>query len=253
MTFDTHPDLIVQPYSNGVKLVEPNQKRAVQFPSIETLFAMPLMVYFVRFDVTYVDANHFTYLTNIPGNQGYYSDNDLKGTPFSNIFRNETVDILNNENINILNTRRLTIYESTGFRLDDLSFSSLSFKFPLFNSDNKIIGVFGISALTDQSTFTQAENLSSAIDRIINTGLIPHTKNITPGSEINGVYFSNQEIKCIRLIVAGKTIKSIAQQLKLSARTVEYYFSNIKRKLNVKSKSEFIEKVIEHIWPEILL
>jgi len=252
MSFDTHPDLIVQPYLNGIKLVKPKDGLVV-FPSIDSLFAMSLIIYFVGFDATYINANHFTRLTNIPGNQGYYSDMDLKGTPLSVLFQKETVQIFNNENNNLLNTRKLTIYESTGSRLDELSFACLSFKFPVFNSQDKIIGVFGISALTDPSIFKDAENLSTSMERIIQTGLISNSKNLLPGFHIDGVYFSKQEIKCLRLLIAGYTIKSIGQKICLSPRTVEYYLDNIKRKLNVKTKSELIEKVVQHIWPEILL
>ena len=83
--------------------------------------------------------------------------------------------------------------------------------------------------------------------------LIPHSKNIMPGFHINDVCFSKQEIKCLRLLIAGKTIKLIGQHLSLSPRTVEFYLDNIKRKLNVKTKSELIEKVVQCIWTEILL
>ncbi len=252
MNFDTHPDLIVQPYLNGVRLTKPNESPML-FPTIGSLFAMPLMVYFVRFDATYIDANHFIRLTNTPGNRGYYSDRDFKGTPFSDIFQKETVEALSEENNTLLYTKRMNIYESQTFRLDDLAFSSLSFKFPVFDLKDKIIGVFGISALTDTSIFKEAESLPSSMKRIIQTGLIPHSKNIMPGFNVNDIYFSKQEIKCLRLLIASKTIKSIGQQMSLSSRTVEYYLNNIKRKLNVKTKSELIEKMVQHIWPEILL
>ena len=251
MSFDTHPDLMVQPYLNGVKLVKPKNE-AIQFPSIDSLFVMQLIIYFVGFDATYVDANHFTCFTNIPGNQGYYSDKDLKGTLLSSLFQKETVQVFNDENNNLLNTKKLTIYESIGSRLDELSFSCLSFKFPVFNEKDKIIGVFGISALTDSSIFKEAESLSTSLAQIIQTGLLPHSKNIMPGFHIDDVYFSKQEVKCLRLLVAGKTIKLIGQHMDLSPRTVEYYLMNIKHKLNVKTKSELIDKVIQYIWPEIL-
>ncbi len=253
MNFDTHPDLIIHPYLNGIKLIKPNNE-LVSYPNICSLFAMPLMVYFVGFDASYVDANHFIRLTNIPGNQGYYSDKDLKGAPFSNIFKKETVQMLSYENNNLLNTKKLTIYEEIDTRrLDDLSFSSLSFKFPIFDSKDKIIGVFGISALTDKLVFKEAESLAISMERIIQTGLLSPSKNILPGFHINDVYFSQQEIKCLRLLIAGKTIKLIGKHMSLSPRTVEYYLDNIKQKLNVKTKSELIEKVLQHIWPEILL
>jgi DNA-binding CsgD family transcriptional regulator len=41
--------------------------------------------------------------------------------------------------------------------------------------------------------------------------------------------------------------------MNLSSRTIEHYLDHIKRKLNVKTKSELIEKIIQRIWPEILL
>lgn len=252
MRFDTHPDLIVQPYLNGVKLVKQKDETS-RFPSIGSLFAMPLMVYLVDFEASYIDANHFIRLTNIPGDQGYYSDQDLKGMPFSAIFQKESVQTLSSENNQLLKTKKLTIYESIGTRrLDELTFSSLSFKFPIFDSRDKIIGVFGMSALIDK-VFKEAENLATSLERIIQTKLISPAKNFLLGLHINDVYFSQQEIKCLRLLITGKTIKLIGQHMSLSPRTVEYYLNNIKKKLNVKTKSELIEKVVQHIWPEILL
>ncbi len=250
--FDIHSDLIIQPYMKGVKLVDPSDRPAL-FPTIGSMFAMPFMAYFVRFDAHYVDANHFTRLTNIPNNQGYYSEKDLKDTPFSMIFKNETIRSFNHQNRNVLHTKRMNIYESQAFRLDDLSFSCLSFKFPVYHTQDKIIGVFGISALTDNSIFEIAEPLSTSIERIIETGLLPNAKNLLPGYHICDAYFSKQEIKCLRLLIAGRTIKLIGQQMELSPRTVEYYLNNIKHKLNVKTKSELIEKVVQHIWPEMLI
>lgn len=252
INYDTNPELIVQPYLNGVKLSEPTDNSTI-FPSIESLFAMPFMAYFVRFDAHYVDANHFTRLTNIPDNQGYYSEKDLKDTAFSTIFTKETIRSLSHQNRNVFHTKRLKIYDSLAFRQDGLSFSCLSFKLPLYRAQDEIIGVFGISALTDNSVFEVAEPLSTSIERIIQTGLISHSKNIIPGTHICDVYFSNQEIKCLQLLLSGKTIKLIGLHMSLSPRTVEYYLNNIKRKLQVKTKSELIEKVIQHIWPEMLI
>jgi len=250
MSFDTHPDLIVQPYLSGVRLIKPSDD-SLHFTSIGSLFAMPLIIYFVGFDAKYINANYFTCLTNIPGNQGYYSENELKGTPLSTLFKKDTVEIFNYHNNNLLSTKQLTIYDEQGSLLNDLMFSCISFKFPLFDSQDEIIGVFGISALTDKTVFKEAENLSTSIERIIQTGLISPAKNIMPGFHINEIYFSKQEIKCLRLLVTGKTIKLIAQHMSLSPRTIEFYLENIKRKLAVKTKSELIEKVVQFIWPEI--
>jgi DNA-binding CsgD family transcriptional regulator len=137
--------------------------------------------------------------------------------------------------------------------LDEIVFSGISFKFPIFGHNDKIIGVLGISTFTDKSLYEHAENLSNSMERIFQTRLIPQYRNLLPGFNLNDTYFSKQELKCLRLMVAGKTIKSIGQHLKLSPRTVEHYIENMKQKLNVSTKSDLIEKVIQQVWPEILI
>jgi DNA-binding CsgD family transcriptional regulator len=253
MVFDTASDLIVQPYNRGIQLIKPKDKNLNQFPSIGSLFAMPLLVYFVDFEGVFVDANHHTCLSNIPDNHGYYSDKDLKKAPLKALFKKESAEKFYAQNNNLLDTKALTIYETQSTRLDEVSFSCISFKFPVFNQENTIMGIFGMSAFIDGSAFKEAENLSDSMQHIIQTGLIPHSKNMLPGFHIDGIYLSKQEITCLRLLVAGKTMNQIGLKMGLSQRTVEFYLDNIKQKLHVKTKSDLIEKVIESIWPELLL
>jgi DNA-binding CsgD family transcriptional regulator len=107
-----------------------------------------------------------------------------------------------------------------------------------------------MSALTDHTIYTEVEPLAKGLERIINTGLIKQTqsrKEIVPGILIDNIYLSKQEIHCLRHLITGKTFKLIGQALQLSPRTVEHYIENIKRKLNVKTRQELIEKVIQQI------
>lgn len=104
----------------------------------------------------------------------------------------------------------------------------------------------------DESLFQEAEPLPKAIERIIQTRLINHSKDLLPDFNIDGVYFSKQEIKCLRLLVLGKSSKSIGQALMLSSRTVEHYLVNIKQKLQIRTNSELIEKIVQRLWPEII-
>ncbi len=208
MSFDTHPDLVVQPYLNGVRLVKPKNDFNL-FPNIGSLFTMPLMIYFVDFEATFIDGNHFTCLTNIPGNKGYYSDKDLKNTPLNKLFKKETVELFTHHNNNILTRKRLTVYEELSLRLDEVTFAGISFKFPVFGLDDKIMGIFGISALTTKSIFKEAEDFSDSMERIYQTRLIPCYRNLLSGFSLEGMYFTKQEIRCLRLLVAGKTMKLI--------------------------------------------
>lgn len=51
-------------------------------------------------------------------------------------------------------------------------------------------------------------------------------------------FLSSREKHCLKLFVSGKTAKESAAILFISHRTVEYYFENIKNKLDVSSKKE---------------
>lgn len=59
------------------------------------------------------------------------------------------------------------------------------------------------------------------------------------------VLLSKQQSEIVRLVVQGKTIKEMANILKLSERTVAHYFDHVKMRLNVSTKSELIAKAIE--------
>lgn len=52
------------------------------------------------------------------------------------------------------------------------------------------------------------------------------------------VYLTLREAECAHFTELGMTMVAIADELGLSARTVEYYIANVKRKLNVSSKEE---------------
>lgn len=54
------------------------------------------------------------------------------------------------------------------------------------------------------------------------------------------VYLTQRESECLNHILHGLTLKETSQLISLSTRTVEFYFSNIKKKIGCKRKSEVI-------------
>jgi len=58
--------------------------------------------------------------------------------------------------------------------------------------------------------------------------------------EDSGLYLTSREAQVSRLIANGFTIREAAEQVSLSPRTVEFYLSNIRRKLGVRNKNELI-------------
>ena len=65
------------------------------------------------------------------------------------------------------------------------------------------------------------------------------------GNKYPGIAFSQREAECMVGLFKGKTIIKVAESLSLSKRTVEFYLKNMKNKLNCKTKSELLGKVIE--------
>jgi DNA-binding CsgD family transcriptional regulator len=56
---------------------------------------------------------------------------------------------------------------------------------------------------------------------------------------------SGRQIDCLKYYVKGKTATQIAENLKLSKRTIEHYLESIKMKFNCERKSELIAKLLE--------
>ncbi len=71
-----------------------------------------------------------------------------------------------------------------------------------------------------------------------------HSAQYNLGEPFSYTYFTQREADCVFHLLQGKTMTEIGQILKLSPRTVEYYLTNIKKKLNCRKKNELIDKVL---------
>ena len=60
-------------------------------------------------------------------------------------------------------------------------------------------------------------------------------------SRCRGIYFTNRESKCIKLLLRGKTIIEVATILNLSQNTVKDYIKRVKVKVNCHSKPRLID------------
>ena len=63
------------------------------------------------------------------------------------------------------------------------------------------------------------------------------------GNKYGRVYFTKREAECMVLLLKGKTINGVANNLNLSPRTVEYYVKNMKSKTGCRTKFELIDRV----------
>ncbi len=56
----------------------------------------------------------------------------------------------------------------------------------------------------------------------------------------NDNLLTSREIKCLSLLSIGKSAKEIARILEISPRTIETHVLNIKKKLNLNTKSQIV-------------
>ena len=72
-------------------------------------------------------------------------------------------------------------------------------------------------------------------------------KQIYIGNKLPCSLLTEREAHCLLHFAQGKTIRSTAECLNLSPRTVEFYLKNMKNKLNCHSKAEFVQKIISDV------
>lgn len=61
----------------------------------------------------------------------------------------------------------------------------------------------------------------------------------------SGVILTEREAQCILLALRGKTAAQSGEVLNLSQRTVEFYLTNIKTKMQCRTKSTLIAKILK--------
>ncbi len=63
--------------------------------------------------------------------------------------------------------------------------------------------------------------------------------------EFSGIYLTPRECDCLCALASGRTVKTVARELKLSHRTVEFYLKNLKAKFGCANKGELLALVAE--------
>ncbi|WP_150467759.1 LuxR C-terminal-related transcriptional regulator [Francisella sp. SYW-9] len=142
----------------------------------------------------------------------------------------------------VINSKNNIEYFSIGMLKSLKSSIFRSSKFPLFDSENNVIG------LAVHSIVVKEQSIIEKIASLKNYDLKRY-KNIY------GHYYSCEQVldvltekekEVIFYLIRGKTASDIAGILSRSIRTIEAHINNIKYKLSVSSKSQLIEFIIEN-------
>lgn len=69
---------------------------------------------------------------------------------------------------------------------------------------------------------------------------------VDPGARTAHERLSDREFEVLRALGSGMTVKDVAEQLRLSAKTVSTYRSRLLEKMGLKSKADLVRYVVEH-------
>ncbi len=103
----------------------------------------------------------------------------------------------------------------------------------------------------------EGEKTSTSLHQIAEPKKKPPTKKLSAvekkqresrvyiGAPYEDIYFTHREAQAMALFLKGYTNADVADRVKLSARTIEYYLSNMKAKLACKTKNELMKKIAD--------
>lgn len=236
---DTSSELLIQRFRNGVKLVRPEiAAQLSKTYSVSDMLQSPLYHYFLNSKSEIQNINQPAALI-----AGWDSSRHAIGTTVRIVANKKSADLLIAHDNAVMERDKILINEEPCTRLDGYDFITTAIKFPWYNSDGEIIGLFGCSILSgDKNPLSLAVSLTL----LLNTGLLekseyPHQSNFDKKYNL-----SFRQSQCLLYVVKGMTMKEIGHILNLSPRTVEHYIESIKIKLSCKKRSELIEKYMAY-------
>ncbi len=226
---DTSQELQLSRFGNGVKLKHPEDNFPCKL-SIANLMELQFPIYF-NTDHIIVTCNETSAELN-----GFISHKDSIGKKWTKPHKKNTViqSLINEKDV--ITNKRFKIIEDIHVRKDDVNIHALSFKMPWYDDENKVIGLFGCSVILGKNP------LAESLSQIAKLGFLNSDSYEAFNflNKNNHPQLSKREQECLRLFLNGKTAKETANILGLSYRTIEEYFTNIKKKLGYRYKRDLL-------------
>ena len=162
-------------------------------------------------------ACNVTQFNMLKETSGVTSYEEVIGQPLEKLLSTAVASMATEENKQVMNTGKAQVFSNFVTLKNFKSLLLVTVKTPLYDTKKHIIGVLGIAHII--SSHTIQHDLSEKLTK--------------------------RESICLTHLLKGKTANEIAQEMKLSRRTIEVYTSTIKEKLGCESKSTLINKVFE--------
>lgn len=227
---DLSHELLLVPYKRGIMLKNPKFTDSQnQQASISNVLKFPFNVYFLDHMSTHRALNE-----SEAEIMGFGSIQETIGKSSPDVSDKSGKLIRENDEA-VLKMGHSIIIEENLHRNDQKNFQTLSFKFPIYNNEDKIHGIFGCSIILGHHA------LADSLTRISQLGLLlPMSTLLNQKSEIP--ILTQRQIDCLVPLIQGKTMKQIARSLHLSPKTIEHYLQTLKVKLDCGSRSQLIYK-----------
>lgn len=235
LNIDTDNDLIITRYRNGIKLTPPKND-STQERSIGGLLKLPFPIYFNSKDEVIINCNESSAEAS-----GWISREDSLGKNCYLTYKKNTIKQSVKNQQDVIQNDKYKIIEDILIRNDDQPMHALSFKMPWYNDENNIIGLFGCSI------FLGKQPIAESLSHIANLGLLDQTCYPVTANKIfklsnprSIAHLSPREKECLQYYLQNYTAKETAILMGLSYRTVEEYFTNIKKKLGYRYKRDLL-------------
>lgn len=239
--FDFSSEMIVENHRNGIRLVRPGRD-PVKMHSGTTLGQLLNLAYSIFF----FDLNNCVQEVNDEcwRTCRFASYSEALGDNIYRLSNNQSHNkLMKANNNNVMRNRKMQVYDEDFGLLDRGPVHTLSFKFPWYGDNNELLGLFGCAInLIDYKPVDVSTKVAMIVNQFCQQQV--DVQQMLSPRIMKGNYFSKREMDVVRLVMSGKSMREVALLLGLSQRTVEYYFANIKSKLNVNTKSQFFEKMM---------
>lgn len=241
---DTSLELLFRRWKNGVQLIRPTKESYLPLPSLKDILSLPCNVHLVNTASVLQNLNEAT-----AENCHWASLQDALGSTAYSVFKEHSAQAIIAHDRDVMLNNKTVIREEEMFLLDGDTFKDINIKTPWYDEDNKIIGVVGFTIIIPAAS---RQNIETAMHKLIEWDILSqqasaNINNLLYILETKGIILTTKEMTIIKWLIRGKTNKQIAAILTLSPRTIEQYVDRLKSKLNVYSRPELIEKIIDSL------
>ncbi len=240
--FNISPEFEIAPYRNGVKLVHPSNcpPSTSEHLLVAEVNTLPCNTYLLDKKSECVVANE-----QMIESLGLSSLNVVLGKTVMEYLYDERCKRIIENDIKVLSSEMPLLADETRYENGLVHTEFLTIKMPAYDNELNLCGVFGFSITLGSQPLAESLSILSRMSLVNLAGLTKKIFLRDKFNEISGVNFTNRQAEVIGLLVRGLSACQVADKLGLSKRTVEHYIETIKLKLQVESKSQLIQKVID--------